>query len=59
MVETLKEMNVPANANQGCPGVKSENAGREEACGGCPNEKICSAPGIPDNANQGCPGVKT
>ena len=50
---------MPANANKGCPGVKSESAGRAEACEGCPNENICSAPKVPANANQGCPGVKS
>ena len=50
---------MPANANEGCPGVKSENAGRAEACEGCPNENVCSAPEVPANANQGCPGVKS
>ena len=28
MVESLKALNVPANANENCPGVKSEIAGR-------------------------------
>lgn len=26
-----------------CPGVKSEKAGKEDACAGCPNQKICSS----------------
>jgi Mrp family chromosome partitioning ATPase len=26
-----------------CPGVKSETAGKESACEGCPNQKICSS----------------
>ena len=27
----------PADAPEDCPGVKSESAGKSEACAGCPN----------------------
>jgi len=27
----------PENANEHCPGVKSEQAGKSDACAGCPN----------------------
>ena len=33
----------PENANEHCPGVNDENAGKSEACAGCPNQKICSS----------------
>lgn len=36
-------MEVPQNANQGCPGTDSTNAGKEDGCKGCPNQKVCSA----------------
>ncbi|KAI8981734.1 P-loop containing nucleoside triphosphate hydrolase protein [Mycotypha africana] len=39
----------PENANEHCPGVESEEAGKAEACAGCPNQAICaSAPKGPD-----------
>eukprot|EP01133_Synstelium_polycarpum_P001490 gene1490-1731_t len=32
-----------------CPGTESENAGKSDACNGCPNQKICAdAPKGPD-----------
>ena len=34
-------MNIPDNANEGCPGTEHDNAGNEDACKGCPNKKIC------------------
>lgn len=33
----------PENAPEACPGVKSDNAGKEEACAGCPNQNICAS----------------
>jgi Mrp family chromosome partitioning ATPase len=36
-------MDKPDNANQGCPGTESANAGKEDGCAGCPNQKICQA----------------
>lgn len=36
-----------------CPGRQSEEAGKAEACAGCPNQQICStAPKGPDPGNQ-------
>ena len=35
--------NIPNNAPEHCPGTKSENAGKESSCVGCPNQKICSS----------------
>ncbi|PAV75056.1 hypothetical protein WR25_06378 [Diploscapter pachys] len=34
---------VPSNANEGCPGVGSENAGKTSGCAGCPNQKSCAS----------------
>lgn len=34
---------VPANAPEHCPGVKSEEAGKADACAGCPNQKTCAS----------------
>ncbi|GFR46383.1 hypothetical protein Agub_g7978, partial [Astrephomene gubernaculifera] len=40
---------VPANANQHCPGASSEQAGKAAACAGCPNQSACAtAPKGPD-----------
>lgn len=33
---------VPENANEHCPGTSSQDAGKGDACKGCPNQKICS-----------------
>ena len=38
-----KENNVPENANEECPGTKSEQAGKSDACAGCPNQSICAS----------------
>jgi len=35
--------NVPKNANDHCPGVKDDNAGKADACAGCPNQQICAS----------------
>lgn len=32
----------PENANDHCPGTKSDYAGKTSACAGCPNQQICS-----------------
>ncbi|KAL7539948.1 hypothetical protein ACHAXR_009747 [Thalassiosira sp. AJA248-18] len=32
----------PANANDGCVGPTSQNAGKASACAGCPNQSSCS-----------------
>ena len=34
-------MNKPEDANEACPGTNSDNAGREDGCKGCPNQKTC------------------
>ena len=34
---------VPENANEGCPGVESDAAGKSSACAGCPNQNICAS----------------
>lgn len=37
------ENSVPENANEHCPGVQSTQAGKSDACEGCPNQKICAS----------------
>lgn len=32
-----------SDANEGCPGVDTDKAGKSEACAGCPNQNICSS----------------
>ena len=32
---------IPSNANENCPGVESDNAGKSSACDGCENQKFC------------------
>ncbi|CAL9113341.1 unnamed protein product [Musa textilis] len=40
---------IPENANEHCPGPQSEEAGKADACAGCPNQQICAtAPKSPD-----------
>lgn len=41
---------VPEDAPEACPGTQSESAGKEAACAGCPNQKICASgmPRAPD-----------
>lgn len=34
---------MPENANDHCPGTQSEQAGKGEACDGCPNQSICAS----------------
>ncbi|XP_064627525.1 cytosolic Fe-S cluster assembly factor nubp1-A-like [Lineus longissimus] len=34
---------VPKNAPDHCPGTESEDAGKGEACQGCPNQNICAS----------------
>jgi Mrp family chromosome partitioning ATPase len=36
-------LNVPADANEECPGVDSKNAGKSSACDGCPNQTKCAS----------------
>lgn len=33
---------IPEDANEHCPGPKSESAGKSDACAGCPNQQICA-----------------
>lgn len=39
----MESSEIPNDANQGCPGLSSEQAGKNQACAGCPNQKICSS----------------
>eukprot|EP00892_Ulva_mutabilis_P009865 jgi/Ulvmu1/7250/UM035_0037.1 len=40
---------VPSDANEHCPGTNSTQAGKSDACAGCPNQAACaSAPRGPD-----------
>ncbi|GMH33445.1 hypothetical protein BSKO_01279 [Bryopsis sp. KO-2023] len=40
---------VPADANENCPGTNDDNAGKAAACEGCPNQSVCAtAPKGPD-----------
>ncbi len=34
---------VPEDANDHCPGVGSNNAGKDSACAGCPNQNVCAS----------------
>lgn len=34
---------VPPNANEHCPGVQSDQAGKSGACQGCPNQGVCQS----------------
>jgi len=53
--------NVPADANVGCPGTDSQQAGESTACAGCPNQPDCQTAHpvgeVPSDANAGCPGT--
>jgi hypothetical protein len=40
---TMVESNKPENAPEHCPGVKSEDAGKADACAGCPNQNVCAS----------------
>ncbi|KAI3640723.1 hypothetical protein MIR68_001601 [Amoeboaphelidium protococcarum] len=38
----------PKDANEHCPGPQSEQAGKQDACAGCPNQQICATlPKVP------------
>ena len=41
MVETKPE--IPDDANEHCPGVKSDKAGKSDSCAGCPNQNVCAS----------------
>ncbi len=34
---------IPDDANEHCPGTKSEKAGKASSCEGCPNQRICAS----------------
>ncbi len=34
---------MPENANENCPGVESEEAGKAKSCEGCPMQERCSS----------------
>ncbi|VDN30838.1 unnamed protein product [Gongylonema pulchrum] len=34
---------VPVDANENCPGVASEQAGKVSSCAGCPNQAACAS----------------
>jgi Mrp family chromosome partitioning ATPase len=38
-----KEVEVPEDANENCPGVSSTTAGKSSSCAGCPNQKVCAS----------------
>ena len=38
-----QEESPPSNANEGCVGPQSSQAGKSSACDGCPNQKACSS----------------
>ncbi|KAF7726951.1 cytosolic Fe-S cluster assembly factor nbp35 [Apophysomyces ossiformis] len=49
MTPPRNEDTVPEDAPEHCPGPESQNAGKADACEGCPNQNICaSAPKGPD-----------
>jgi hypothetical protein len=35
--------NYDIDANEHCPGVGSEKAGKSDSCAGCPNQKVCAS----------------
>lgn len=41
---------IPQDANQGCVGPTSPDAGRADACAGCPNQSACSSGQVQTNA---------
>ena len=41
-MSSLKGKN-PSNANEGCVGPTSQDAGKASACAGCPNQSACSS----------------
>lgn len=41
--EKQDEKSVPTNANEHCPGIDSKEAGKKDACDGCPNQGMCAS----------------
>lgn len=52
------EADVPENAAEHCPGTQSEDAGKANACAGCPNQNICAS-GAAAGPDPGLELVKT
>lgn len=49
VAETQDSQQLAAPAPAHCPGTQSEQAGKADACAGCPNQQICAtAPKGPD-----------
>ena len=44
------QMATPSDANDHCPGPESDNAGKSDACAGCPNQKQCQEGPVVDPA---------
>lgn len=34
---------IPADANEHCPGPESDQAGKQSGCEGCPNQQTCAS----------------
>lgn len=50
-MDLAEEKTIPENANQGCVGTESEEAGKAKSCEGCENQKFClEKPKGPDPA---------
>lgn len=47
-----EEKIIPENAPESCPGTQSQQAGKSDACSGCPNQQICAS----GKANEPDPG---
>lgn len=37
------DTSIPSNANNGCVGPASNDAGKADSCSGCPNQSACSS----------------
>lgn len=42
-LDSAESRTIPQDANQGCVGTTSPDAGRAAACAGCPNQSVCSS----------------
>ena len=55
--ESQSRTDVPDSANVGCPGTKSDEAGKADACAGCPNQSACaSGAGRAEDTSKGTKG---
>ena len=43
MASSTATGDTPSNANEGCVGPTSQDAGKASACAGCPNQSACSS----------------